>query len=367
MFEGPLQSAEIEGQEADLSVCGSLDGLIYNIQRRGVVQGSQKEYTAEEIEEQISSVLEAKRNGDTERAKEKLSEISGTLGLFEAVDRLTDKELETKEIHPSLSRFKKFLTVKKDEIQKRHDEGQSYADIFYDLFYSENFENDGTSADPRMLEEMVRVYNEEAEKTDKLLTEHTQFDETFVGRVNPGWIQFGINDGVDRKKEALSRFYMNLRPELAPALLRGLFELGISEGFRFEAKIAKETDSNEIKRYEQMVMYYPTIEHDKIIEFIARFHDQYARYFKDDIPEFASRVGHFETGQVLSGIGFAEDPKSGKSFGMVRTEILAELYEESLHEGINAADPRFRLGTRFRAKCREFGVDPKEPAFNLAA
>ncbi|MBM4177463.1 hypothetical protein FJ208_01540 [Candidatus Gribaldobacteria bacterium] len=65
----------------------------------------------------------------------------------------------------------------------------------------------------------------------------------------------------------------------------------------------------------------------------------------------------------MAGIGFAEEPLvRNKSFGEIRSQILAEVYQTL----IKSDNPNFSPKSCFDKTCLEHHVNPKNPAFNLS-
>ena len=118
-------------------------------------------------------------------------------------------------------------------------------------------------------------------------------------------------DALDDR--TLLRLYWNIRPEGAPDLLGELTRSLNAFHLPFQLKCLNSPSL--FPRSDAMVLYVGRRFHRLLLPLAARCHRKMAEQLDDDAPMFSKRLAR--------GLGLAEDPGDGQSFGMHRSGLLA--------------------------------------------
>ena len=271
-------------------------------------------------------------------------------------------------LHPSLEEFKQFVISHRNEIEELREHGETYEDIFYERFYTENDQSPYRGASREKIGVTLEQYNKEEKRAEQWLQSHEQ-EGVLEKRPNKDWLYYRVNGGpfVGNEEGKLTRLYLNIQIPLVPNLFQHLIHRGVEKGLRFDTKIIQAMNESEINRPEQIVVYYPTSEEQAFLKFIGDYYEEFGKFFIDGIPKFAAPIEQYRSRETMRGVGAGDEPVADGSFGMVRSRILGELYEEAERRGMSVASERFPLAAIFRKRCEYYRIDPDEPAFNLAA
>jgi hypothetical protein len=123
--------------------------------------------------------------------------------------------------------------------------------------------------------------------------------------------------------ENLLRFYWNLRPEGAPALLAVATRTLNRAGVPFTLKVINKR--SRFCRCDAGVLYLPNRFHAVAASIVANSYNSIRVHLKSLIPAF--------TKELAPGLGFAEDPPGNESFGLHRCRLLAHGIIESREQG----------------------------------
>lgn len=110
------------------------------------------------------------------------------------------------------------------------------------------------------------------------------------------------------------RFYWNVRAEAAAALLTRIGCALERRRVRFQCKVPVTMGGYD--RADGGVLYVAAEDVAAIVDLVAEIHRTLGTGLRPDVPLFARRIA--------DGLGFAESPQSGESFGMQRCRLLAE-------------------------------------------
>ncbi len=272
----------------------------------------------------------------------------------------------------ALHKFQRFATEQQALIEKRAKSGESYEDIFYDLFYSQNqLGQEHRKTDPdyqRMKEKYDREAQEVLRKFLAFAEKHRNEPVPGISAgeqsIKKGWVYFKVNGGAKRDG-TLGRFYLNIDPERLPAFYEEILPDFFRERAGVDAKISGTASPQDFNRQDKMVIYFNAAEEDQVLAIIERKYKENPGAFLKGIPRFTAEICD-DHGFVMEGVGFGEEPAGagGKSFGDVRSKILAEVYEASQRDGYPLSDPKSLEA--FRKACEHRGVDPSNAAFNLS-
>ena len=173
-----------------------------------------------------------------------------------------------------------------------------------------------------------------------------------VRHLVPGfYLALGDADGdlaPGRKANALVRLYWNLSAEAAAPFLASASRLLNAAGLPFQAKVL--SDPAAYVRADAGVIYIRRRDFPRVAEIIARVHDSIGPGLHVDVPLFTKRLA--------DGLGIAEDPTDGSSFGEHRCRLVAEALWCGFTMGLTHRDARAEL---LAAAFRRAGLDPRRP------
>jgi HopA1 effector protein family len=172
--------------------------------------------------------------------------------------------------------------------------------------------------------------------------------------VQPGfYFAFGETTGDQQDDYSTVRYYWNLRREGAVPLVRSL-TAGLNRyqaPFRF--KIVNHPAM--LDRSDAAILYVSRRYYRIAAELAQETHAAVSTLLEDAVPLFTKRLG--------KGLGFAEDPGTGESFGMSRCRILAEgLWLAFQERRFSAPDRLERVRDHFAAS----GISLERPHLNFA-
>jgi hypothetical protein len=140
------------------------------------------------------------------------------------------------------------------------------------------------------------------------------FPKEFLS-ISPGfYVAMGDRELTPDSLQVLVRFYWNLTPGGAIRFLRQATLLLNTADVPFKIKVVN--DPVRFARRDAVVLYIHKLDYQKVSELIARIYPQLVGHLKTGEPAF--------TKQLALGVGLAEDPGTGESFGAHRCRILAE-------------------------------------------
>lgn len=170
--------------------------------------------------------------------------------------------------------------------------------------------------------------------------------------MQPGfYFTFGDTLGDQLDEVAILRFYWNVSADEAPVILRSLAD-GLRRytvPFRLKVLSARE--------------FYPRP--DALVLYVG---DRYARLAGQVCADahratdaMAGRTVPLFTKKLADGLGAAEDPGNGESFGMSRCRVVAEGLWNAFVGGVSETDA---VVTVVREHAKRYGLDPERPYLN---
>ncbi|MEA2126283.1 MAG: hypothetical protein QOI80_3065 [Solirubrobacteraceae bacterium] len=166
-------------------------------------------------------------------------------------------------------------------------------------------------------------------------------------RASPGFYMALAERPFD-DSEGLVRLYWNLAPEGAVAFVSEATRLVGEAGFGARLKVAN--DPRLYDRCDAGVIYLPRAEALRGGELVRSLHAAVAPMLRAPVPAFTKRVA--------AGVGLAEDPGGGQSFGQARCHVVAEALVGAYERGIG--DHAGRVAA-VRDRMLEEGLDPDAP------
>ena len=173
-------------------------------------------------------------------------------------------------------------------------------------------------------------------------------------RISPGfYVALGDKELVDDSPSPLVRFYWNLSPEGSVQFMRkATLALNRAE---LPFKIKTVDDPTRFTRCDAVVLYIRKADYKAVSKSMGRVYSQIAGSLKNAEPAFTKRLA--------MGIGLAEDPGQGESFGSHRCNLLAEGLVRSYEEGKKSVQGQLQV----IKKCfDENGIDLDRPFVSSA-
>lgn len=168
-------------------------------------------------------------------------------------------------------------------------------------------------------------------------------------KVQPGfYVAFGETASSDHLD--VIRFYWNIEGRGAQVLLsaitRDLNRFRVS--FQFKCPVYLQS----YVRRDTAVLYVKKKYFFLVRDLVSRWQTECNSYLRDDVPLFSLRL--------LPGVGFAEDPETGESFGMNRCRHVAEAVWNSYKEGL----PKEQYLQAVIRQFQKHGLDFSRPYLN---
>lgn len=165
-----------------------------------------------------------------------------------------------------------------------------------------------------------------------------RFPREYLG-LSPGfYMATGENELPWDEKEGLLRFYWNLASHGAVQLVREVTLALNTAKLAFRLKVIN--DPRRYTRCDAGVLYIAKTDYPAVARLLEEMYLQIAPHLFAGVPAF--------TKQLAPGLGFAEDPGQGDSFGLQRCRLLADglirAYEQrrtSLHDRLEIVQRRF--------------------------
>lgn len=123
----------------------------------------------------------------------------------------------------------------------------------------------------------------------------------------------------------LLRFYWNLTPKGAVRYMSALTGMLNANGIVFATKVL--SDPDRYQRVDSGVLYVDKSQLDEVLPLLIAVYDSVKADSRPSVPKF--------TRQLFPGLGFAEDPQNGQSFGISRSAIIAEALYDGFLNGKN--------------------------------
>lgn len=120
------------------------------------------------------------------------------------------------------------------------------------------------------------------------------------------------------------RFYWNLQPAATIPYMDIVTELLNAAHIVFTTKVLSDPDS--YSRSDAGVLYIDRSQLEDVLALIPRIYDRVRIGIRPTVPLFVR--------QLLPGVGFAEDPANGLSFGISRSKLIAETLYHCFRQGI---------------------------------
>ncbi len=175
--------------------------------------------------------------------------------------------------------------------------------------------------------------------------------------LSPGFYM-AIGDGnesdPDDEGPRLVRLYWNLTAGAAIDFLADLTRTLNATRTAFRFKLL--SDPEAYRRPDGAVLYFAPRDYTVLAPRVAELHARHAAALRPEVPLFAR--------ELAPGLGLAEDPDTGESFGQHRCRVAAQALFEAFQRGV--ADREGRLAALTEAYRRQ-GLDPARPYLGARA
>ncbi len=151
--------------------------------------------------------------------------------------------------------------------------------------------------------------------------------------MSPGYYMALSDRGESDDFQPIVRMYWNLRAEGAGILVRAATRLMNEAGLFFRLKALN--DPSAYVRCDAVVVYVYRRDYLAASACMAQAYAAVAPYLKSGTPAF--------TKLLARGLGLAEDPGPGESFGENRCRILAEAFIHAYEQGARTVDERLEI------------------------
>jgi hypothetical protein len=173
--------------------------------------------------------------------------------------------------------------------------------------------------------------------------------------MHPGFYYvYGETLGDDQDDTDLLRFYWNVRADGAPKLVSLLTYLLNRFQLPFRLKIVN--NPNSYIRADAAVLYLNKRFYRLVAELLNDVLSQVTNELNPETPLFSKKLA--------PGLGLAEDPMTGESFGQQRCRILAQSLWAAYEKKLDDSESQLR---EFSTQLQANGVDPEFPYRNAGS
>jgi hypothetical protein len=304
-------------------------------------------------------------------AVKKIREKSG-LALADMKDEIMGKTRERKPID-DIEDFKKFAVRHEAHITELIKSGK-LSDFIYFSFYHVDEDNKRYEAGSADFDKMrtgyeaaIRQIYPKLHRESRALNKESDLE---MGG-DAYWAGAFINEGQNKLKEPVGRFYVDINPEKLPQFFDEFIARARTEKLNLEVKIPRivsddESAEEKFNRYDKMVVYFPQSQDAAVLSIFESLHGRYEKDFLEERPRFTAGLKNSK-GATMQGIGFGQEPRmKGSSFGDTRSKLFAEVWQDAEKQGLSISDPKFDFNGSMEKSCRTYGVDSQNFAFNAA-
>lgn len=180
-----------------------------------------------------------------------------------------------------------------------------------------------------------------------------QFPKDLTG-ISPGFYLALGGQNYSWNYDNLIRWYWNLNPDGALRFLNKATTTFTKKKIAYRIKVINAP--SRFTRNDAVVVYHQKNDWDGVADCLARLYPDLSTYLKWGVPAF--------TKPLAQGVGLAEDPGSGESFGLQRCRILAELLVEAYEKGGYSSEAVYQwVVSGFSEK----GIEIEKPYLNTGS
>jgi hypothetical protein len=147
---------------------------------------------------------------------------------------------------------------------------------------------------------------------------------------------------VGRERRGLIRLYFNLSPAGAILLMRDVTRKLNAMQVPFRCKMLN--DPRRFTRCDAVVLYVDAANYELLRSLVEELHSKLRPFLAAPVPAFTKRLA--------DGIGLAEDPQNGESFGLHRCGLLADGIIEAWEQRARSVEERLEVVVRRFARER---------------
>ncbi len=305
---------------------------------------------------------------------EDLNSTNGTILQSEESKQSREEQIETIEDSPekkqAIEDFYEYVENHQQEIEDELYKGKGLVGLFYRDFYNRNIDNLKYQENNSEVEKLEKEYFKSVKLAKDNLEKKEKEGENLMPKAPGHWFSCSTNKGI-YEQAGIGRFYLNLNPEYVGQVFEQAVEEFKNEGLNSQMKIPLRGSAKEFNRLDKMVIYFNSEEEEQALQIIENLYNNNTKAFDDSgTPQFTAEVKS-KKGENMVGVGFGEEPSlhynsfGSESFGNIRAKILQEVYITATNFRLSVLDENFDFETYFCKACKENGVDPQNPAFNL--
>lgn len=173
--------------------------------------------------------------------------------------------------------------------------------------------------------------------------------------LQPGFFfTFGQTFMDSWEESNVMRFYWHIEQSGAPQLLGGISSR--LNRFRVPYRFKVLNNIHPFNRSDAAVLFLTKKYYRIVIGLMAEVHKEVRDHLKPETPLFSKRVA--------DGLGLAEDPGNGDSFGMNRCRIVAEGLWSAFQQGLKTEDEKFAAVEK---QFEKYGLSLDRPYLNAGA
>jgi hypothetical protein len=165
--------------------------------------------------------------------------------------------------------------------------------------------------------------------------------------ISPGFYM-ALGNREPARGSPMLRFYFDISPAAAVSLTREITSRLNRDGLAFRLKVLN--DVGAFTRCDCMVLYVARDDFSQVRIALEKLHLEFEPQLRGRAPAL--------TLKLAQGIGLAEDPESGQSFGLHRCSLVADGLVQAWDEKASAADDRLAI---VAARFAREGIDVDRP------
>jgi hypothetical protein len=178
-----------------------------------------------------------------------------------------------------------------------------------------------------------------------------RFPKEFLS-ISPGfYMALSNKEFTQDDSQSLVRIYWNLIPESVVGFMRNATSVLNQAQLAFKLKVLN--DPNQFTRCDAAVLYIRKNDYDAVSEILGGIYPEVGFSLRQGIPTF--------TKPLAAGVGLAEDPAQGESFGMHRCGLLADGMIRAHEQGKKSVRERLRV---VEDRFAEDGIGLDKPFLN---
>ncbi|GIW61654.1 MAG: hypothetical protein KatS3mg089_0506 [Patescibacteria group bacterium] len=303
---------------------------------------------------------------------EDLNSTNGTVVQFDKPKLPTKEQIAAFPSSPekmqAIAEFCEFIKIHHNLIKDALKNGGKLDHIFYSNFYNTNIDNPTYTAHDPNLQRLIDEYPVQINGVKTYFSDNRQSRGLKLWE-SSYWLFCNTHGGYRMNKFTnYGRLYFNLRPEYIGQIFTQSATAFRDRGLHTQMKTFLNPTIRAFNRFDKMIIYFDADEEEDVLQIVDDLYQSNQYAFDSGIPRFTVAVRD-QKGRKMTGISFGEEPAftkyQDKSFGIVRSKILADVYMNANDNHWLVTKPSPDFDFAFYKACLKYFVDPQNPAFNL--